>query len=1845
MRNFRKAVSMAVLFALMLTIFLPVGTFADTTSNPATFGFAESPPYAAPSGKAWVNENLKWYLMPADANGHPIGSVYDSYIKPSANAQTNGFAGIQPASIDAGPGLEYYPDGPNPNSVVSLGDIPHLLTWVNSSTYSGTRIHGVVWAGDPYLLNNTPGGGSMYGYEHIGYCSDWGLLGTNNSGQTVTVMQNNPDNPTDPWDQIPKPLPGYGVVVQNPNILTPRELVAMEIMKQGFPNPNITDGWVAQYGEQAGETIAYEVTQYALWAYLENSKTDGTYTGGNARNMWKQGIDADGYAGANGTDLSNAMLDQMNGMIDYAVNNPYQIPTITVDVQPTVSEESTFDPVANCYVNTYKVTTNSSDGLIPLDYKLDIPGWANVENGNPVWDGYISFQDTADNPLDVRAHMLYPSDNYIGADLPTNGANPITFKVYINKDWAEQNLTGTTNDDGSVTYNLDVEAMICNVAPSDYVAVRGKYPDGSLQGYVMTVTPWAANSAPISLTDLTFKPQCHIIAKKIDNSGNPLAGAKIKFTDTVTNISWTGTTGVDGTVEWTPAESSGCNAEDNVDIVEIAPPSNPPPGGGSWQMDTTVYHAALLDISVTGDAAIAVTIVNTPTGTPTPTPSSGKAGLEIEKLDSITNQRVGGAVFQVKGMSLNNSQYVFTITASAEATPPYSSDPNVTFQISDGYIKIDGLPASGSTYQISEISPPPFYTISGLNSQAVTLYDGQTVSAKATFKDQAYGSLRIRKVDAVTNAPLGGVSLKVTNPATGFTYTGTTNNSGYLIGPGGSDTFTNLAANSTYLITEVATLPNYILSDAVVTAVVLPGQTANATFTNVPKGSTSFYKKDAVTGGGIPGAVLEVRNLSTNQTWSITTGPDGVAFINSLPPGSYSVFEKLCPEGWEISNQVYTFTVVMNEDTGVTIVDQPWGSTTVVKEDSVTSAKLSGANIKLTSLATGQTWDVVTGYDGTATVKVPSGAYAWQEQNPVPFYTLNSQVYNVVVVPGQDSAVKILNEPWGSTTVIKEDSVSSVRIPNTDIKLTSLETGQTWDVTTSASGTATVRVPPGAYAWQEQNPAPFYSLNPQIYNVKVLPGQDSAVKILDDYCGTATVIKEDAVTSAKLPGANIRLTNPATGQTWDVTTGNNGTATVTIPAGTYFWKEQNSPPSYDLNPDTFPVTVIAGEDSSTVIEDTPFGSATVIKEDALTGAVLGNANFSLTDPSTGQTWDVTTGSDGTATVNDLPGNKTYIWRELNAPLNYELDSSEHSTTVLPGKNSTIKVENNPLGSLLITKINSLDPTQTLAGVMLRVQCVSLGFDNTYTTSSNGEILINGLYPADYQISEIATIPHFILSDQIVTATVQYGKTTTVCYPNSPKPYIDIYKIDSQTNAPLENVVFSVTNKDTQQNYTVTSAADGHAIVYDVSPGWFDIRETSGLPAYVPNDAVFQVYVDIGAPGEITIKNTKMPSLTILKKDKDSLAPLAGGVFSVEMLSQSGTQAIPGSPFTTDSSGKIFIPAVSPSVLKITEQQAPYGYNIDDPNYQIVTMTAGEDNTVAFLDTRQPSFILTKSDSQLGTKIVGASFSIEKLDNPNMGMLTGNPFVTNSSGKIIIPMMQSGSYRVTELQDNGYAMPTPNTWDVYVTSNQDYNLNVTNTRLPSLVINKLNGLSGKGIPGATFEIYYAVNGSQYGDMRDLGSYVTNSAGQIVIPNCPMGWYRYVETRPAQGFSLPSNPVNYVFLSAGDNAYSGVGADAWVASNGSSTATSVMTTAATLSISSASPSPSPSTMATPTPTNTPAPAVMPAPSAATTPAPSAEPLPNPTAPPSPTPTPMPYYPPGSGSGLVPTEPNIPNLRGSK
>ncbi len=52
---------------------------------------------------------------------------------------------------------------------------------------------------------------------------------------------------------------------------------------------------------------------------------------------------------------------------------------------------------------------------------------------------------------------------------------------------------------------------------------------------------------------------------------------------------------------------------------------------------------------------------------------------------------------------------------------------------------------------------------------------------------------------------------------------------------------------------------------------------------------------------------------------------------------------------------------------------------------------------------------------------------------------------------------------------------------------------------------------------------------------------------------------------------------------------------------------------------------------------------------------------------------------------------------------------------------------------------------------------------------------------------------------------------------------------------------------------------------------------------------------------------------------------------------------------------------------------------------------------------------------------------------------------------------------------------------------------------------------------------------------MGTYKTDAKGRIKLPYVETGWYVITETKPAQGYQKPTNPVTRIYLKAGDNSY--------------------------------------------------------------------------------------------------------------
>ena len=126
----------------------------------------------------------------------------------------------------------------------------------------------------------------------------------------------------------------------------------------------------------------------------------------------------------------------------------------------------------------------------------------------------------------------------------------------------------------------------------------------------------------------------------------------------------------------------------------------------------------------------------------------------------------------------------------------------------------------------------------------------------------------------------------------------------------------------------------------------------------------------------------------------------------------------------------------------------------------------------------------------------------------------------------------------------------------------------------------------------------------------------------------------------------------------------------------------------------------------------------------------------------------------------------YLVRETKAPEGFELDKGVYSVFIEKDE-TTYEVENKAgvgfintamKGNLKIVKTSSDDKVE---GFTFRVTGVN-GYDRSFTTDKNGEIIIEGLRIGDYTVSEVqdtVSASYVLPADKI--ATVKVGSTTVV----------------------------------------------------------------------------------------------------------------------------------------------------------------------------------------------------------------------------------------------------------------------------------------------------------------------------------------------------------------------------------------------------------------------------------------------------------------------------------------------------
>lgn len=1063
-----------------------------------------------------------------------------------------------------------------------------------------------------------------------------------------------------------------------------------------------------------------------------------------------------------------------------------------------------------------------------------------------------------------------------------------------------------------------------------------------------------------------------------------------------------------------------------------------------------------------------------------------KGSIIIQKRDSLTGQPLPGAEFRVAtaaGCEVGLDGVIGTSALTQNGL--FVTDSN-------GEIRITNL-APGA-YVLTETKAPAGYVMDTPSTNVVIGANGDTQTVIVTNTPK--GGLIVEKYDSVTKLPLSGAQFKITN--------------------------------------------------------------ANGELTPDNEGLTS-----------------------SNGLY--TTDRSGQIVLSKLLPGTYVVSEVKAPANYQADPTPQTVVVNAGDTQTLRFYDDPLCTLTILKRDAVTKKPLSRAEFLVRDSegkAIGpNNGRYITGTDGTVTVSglAPNATIVVSESKAPTGYIKDETPKNIVVRTGVANSLIFDNEP-ATTLIIRKfiedtenEPLSGVCFKVVDGSGAAVGPDDGTYYTDKAGEIVLDGIEPGTTVIaREIKTVEGYVLDGTPQDILIKAGEVQQLTFWNKKAGALVIQKKDSVTGNLIAGAQFQLTYASGGFVDNAnghlssnglyTTDANGEIRISGVTGTIVAKEVKAAPGYviDQSTQTQTVTVNPEDTQTLVFLNEPLCSLTLTKLDSVTGKPVPGTEFTVKDGSGNILARCTTGKDGTATVTGLVPGSTVVVTETRVPDGYVLNQTPQTITVRNGSNSVtsgaggntgtggtgtgdndLTFENDPKTTLVIEKYvtGTTDPLKGVTFLVTESNGQVVGSSNgEYITDENGRIVIEGLEPGvTVTAKEIKTLEGYVLDTTPKSIKIKVGEAQTLRFYNAKQGTIVVKKLDKQTGEPLAGVEFQITYSDgsyLDDDYGHLSSkglyktdANGEIRISGVV-GTLVITETKPLPGYVMDEGTKTQTVKVNPTDTqtITVYNTKVGGLTIIKTDEETGERISGVQFEIRKLNGE----IVGT-YTTDRSGVISLPEAEKGWYQVTELKAAKGYQLDSQPYQIEVKDGG--TATLEITNRQPgSAIIHKIDSVTGKGIYGVKFLLSDAKGNPVGV-----YESDNEGYVYVDGgLADGKYTIREIEcADGYILDTqPKT--IYVEYGGCTTITWKNTAVTGQIqvtktsadYNSMNGWpAGTPIPGTVFEIYHYRTGNLVDTIR------TDKNGVAVSKPLPLGRYKVVESQAADIYALDKTPIDVEIEHAG------------------------------------------------------------------------------------------------------------------
>ena len=416
------------------------------------------------------------------------------------------------------------------------------------------------------------------------------------------------------------------------------------------------------------------------------------------------------------------------------------------------------------------------------------------------------------------------------------------------------------------------------------------------------------------------------------------------------------------------------------------------------------------------------------------------------------------------------------------------------------------------------------------------------------------------------------------------------------------------------------------------------------------------------------------------------------------------------------------------------------------------------------------------------------------------------------------------------------------------------------------------------------------------------------------------------------------------------------------------------------------------------------------------------------------------------------------------------------------------------------------------------------------TNAQGEIYAENAATGLWSFVETAAPDGFCVdpTPKSVYVDVSEGdREYSVAATNYELPDMKIIKRDAMSGKPIAGTAFSIKSVTGSYSTSVTTGTDGSATLSAIPAGVYVVREESVPEPYIVTNTEQTVALRPGKTSEVTFVDYEKPGLEIIKKNIANGEPIEGVTYRIEQIDGSFSTSA-----TTDNHGRIFLASIPVGSYKVTEINVP-SHVILSPIPQEVALKAGETSTVTFFNAIKPSLEIRKLDSVTGDPVKGAKFQIWYGSNhTDTGELNDlGTYFSDASGKIILPEIKDGWYKVTELEPaSGYAIKEPATQECFISGGESKVLTFENTPLSAIIIRKVDSESGQPLEGAWFRVRYLGGTSGTGGTV-VGEIKTSQNGTAILTGLAAGTYVCEEISAPDGYVI-TDATETVYLSGKD-----------------------------------------------------------------------------------------------------------------